>query len=405
MMLAMSLLISVMILVFAYSVNVLEHELMQKHIFAELELVKKELGKNPHYILPQTANLQVYKPDTNNPSLPAYLRDLPAGFHDEVSTNGSTYFVLVSKFNDETLYLVNDISEFEESENTFWIITIVSWVILMTLIFVVSYLLSRYLLKPISDFSDEIGQLQPHQRGLKLSGKYHGLEIEKITHSFDQYLKKLDEYVERQHAFAAMASHELRTPLTVVQTSAEIIDSQTQDKLISNQCKKISRSTTNMSDMILALLSITRDQTRDEENSRVELHELVEEALGNFEQQIRLSKIQVDNWVTPEISFCCNSALLSVVVNNLLSNAIKHSAQGLIRITYMNHSLSILDNGEGLGSENIEQLSQMGVAGKNSGGYGLGLYITKLICDKQGWKLDLQNANPGTLARVTFLTS
>lgn len=402
-MLAMSLLISAMVIVFAYSVNVLEHELMQKHIFAELELVKKELSKNPDYILPRTANLQVYKPDSHDPGLPGFLRGLPIDFHEEISTNGSTYFVLVTTFNDAPLYIVNDISEFEQSENTFWIIIIVSWCILMALIFAVSYLLSHYLLKPISDFSDEIGQLQPQQRGLKLSGKYHGLEIEKITHAFDQYLKKLDEYVERQHAFAAMASHELRSPLTVVQTSAELIASQTQDEQIIDQCHKISRSTSNMSDMILALLSITRDQTRDEQNYAVDLHELVQEALVNFEHQIRLNTIEIDNWITPDTTFRCNSALLSVVINNLLSNAIKHSPQGMIRITFMNHSLSILDNGEGLGTDQTDQLFKMGVAGKNNGGYGLGLYITKLICDKQGWKLELKNVSPGTLARVTFI--
>lgn len=403
-MLAMGLLISLLIMVFAYSVNVLEHTLMEKRIFAELELIKKELSNNPDYVLPQTANMQAYKPDLQNPFLPPFLSDLPVGFSDEISTSDASYFVLVGETNNELIYIINDISEFEESENTFWIIVIVSWCILMTLIFVVSYLLIHYLLKPISDFSNEISRLQPEQRGLKLSGRYQGLEIQKITRAFDQYLKKLDEYVERQHAFAAMASHELRTPLTVVQTSAELIASRTQDPLIKSQCLKIGRSTSSMSDMILALLSITRDQTRDEQYSAVNLHNLVKEALSNFEHQIQISEIKIDNWIELDSSFRCNSALLSVVINNLLSNAIKHSPQGLIRITYMNHSLCILDNGEGLGSEDINQLLKMGVAGKNSGGYGLGLYITKLICDKQGWGLELKNAHPGTEARVTFFS-
>jgi signal transduction histidine kinase len=404
-MLAMGLLISLLIIVFAYSVNTLEHTLMEKHIFAELELVKKELSKDADYTLPQTATLQVYKPHTSQPFIPEYLDGLGIGFNDEVSANGATYFVLVGEVSGDPIYIVNDISEFEQSENTFWIIVIGSWCILMSLIFVVSYVLIRYLLKPISDFSDEVGKLQPQQRGLKLSDKYHGLEIQKITRSFDQYLNKLDEYVERQHAFAAMASHELRTPLTVVQTSAELIASRTQDERITSQCEKIIRSTSNMSDMILALLSITRDQTRDEEQHAVRIFDVVQEALTNFEHQIRINRLQIENWVQPDLTFRCNSALLSVVVNNLLSNAIKHSPEGLIRINYINHSLSILDNGEGLGTDDIDHLFKRGVAGKTSGGYGLGLYITRLICDKQGWKLDLQNANPGTEATVTFLRS
>jgi len=50
----------------------------------------------------------------------------------------------------------------------------------------------------------------------------------------------------------------------------------------------------------------------------------------------------------------------------------------------------------------IEKLFKYGVAGKNNGSHGLGLYISRLICDKQGWKLALLSNHPGTQATVTF---
>lgn len=407
MMLAMGLLISLVMMVFLLGNIALEHDLMENQNRVELQRLKNEFNQNPDYHLPQTAKLRIYMEDADSSALPAYLRELPIGFNDEIETGDFTYFVLVSQFNDRYIYIVNDISEFEKTENAFGQLILISWIILMVLIFAVSYLLTRHLLKPISDFADEIGQLQPQQRGLKLSGKYHGLEIEKITHAFDQYMGKLDEYVERQRSFSAMASHELRTPLTIVQTSAELISSQTSNNLITDQCNKIIRSTSSMSDMILALLSITRDQPLKDENNKVSLVATVKEALENRKNEIRLNKIEIyidtDHWDSANDCLQCNSALLSVVLNNLLSNAIKHSPQGLIRITYQHHGLSIEDNGSGVESEDMDQLFKFGVAGKNNGGYGLGLYITWLICQRQGWRIELSHANPGTIAKVTFM--
>ena len=401
-MLAMSLLVSLLILVLLYSIDRLEHDLLENQNNVELQRLHEEFKHNPDYQLPQTAKLRIYMEGQNDP--PAYISQLPLGYHSEVSVDDATYFVLVDRVNQRKVYLVNDISAFETSETRMgWIIAL-SWLILMALIFAVSFLLSRQLLKPISDFAEEIDSLRPEQRGLKLSGKYHGLEIAKITRAFDQYLSKLDEYVERQHAFSAMASHELRTPLTVVQTSAELIATETDNPLIQQQCKTIHRSSTRMRDMILALLSITRDRPSNSESHSVELGSLLHEILDNFSNEIKHSRIQIDNRIEQDSCLTADPTLLSVVINNLISNAIKHAPRGVIEIDFKADQLSISDNGSGLDRDDIEQLFKFGVAGKNSGGYGLGLYISRLICDQQGWLLELLPANPGTLARVTFST-
>ena len=407
-MLAMGVLISLLMIVFIYSNDVLEHELMQKQNFAELDRLKLEINHNPYYQLPKSNNLSIYLSAGDTGALPDFLKKLPNDFNDELLVGDKAYFVLIRQLDNKTVYIVNNISDFEESEKAFTNIISFSWAILMILIFAISILLSRYLLKPISDFADEIDTLRPEQRGLKLSGKYKGLEIEKMTHALDKYMKKLDEYVERQHSFAAMASHELRTPLTVIQTSSDLIASMTSSEPILNQCQKIDRSTSSMADMIHALLAITRDEIPVEECNYVSLAALIQEALEDRKQSIAVNNITIDNNLETRLknadgyddTLQCHFNLLSVVINNLLSNAIKHSTDGTIFIDYYEKTLIIKDTGPGLDSDNIDQLFQLGVAGKNKGGYGLGLYITKLICDKQRWGLKLTNANPGTCAEV-----
>ena len=65
--------------------------------------------------------------------------------------------------------------------------------------------------------------------------------------------------------------------------------------------------------------------------------------------------------------------------------------------------LSITDSGIGIDSDELQHIFDFGYRGQNSQGYGVGLYISKLICDHQGWSLDLvPNPRGGIIARVSF---
>lgn len=400
MMLGMGLLISIVLLILLFSIKQQETQLLRKQNSDEIERVLLEIQSFPDKELAQTANLKIYRDSVDRENIPPYLTELPVGFDDEVESDDYTHFVTITRTENDILYIVNDISDFEKSERELMHTVIMTWIVLMALIFIVSYLLSRNLLKPISDFSDIIEKLEPGQRGLALSGQYRGLEMEKITRAFDRYLERMDEYVEKQHSFAALASHELRTPLTIIQTSAELIASQSDQSLIGMQCKKIRRSCENMSAMILALLSITRERPPQEVKEKLLLSAMIDEAIDDRQNEIRMNRTTVNNKIDRETLITSNRSLLNVVVNNLLANAIKHAPDGVIDIAYIDGQLSIRDDGSGLDADDIEQLFKPGVSGPNSRGYGLGLYISKLICDQQNWELSLNNASPGTIAQI-----
>lgn len=400
MMLGMGLLISIVLLILLFSIKQQETQLLRKQNSDEIERVILEIESAPEKEIAQTANLKIYRASVDRERIPQYLKDLPVGFDDEIESDEYTHFVTITRTDNDILYVVNNISDFERSERELMQTIVITWLVLMALIFLVSYLLSRNLLKPISDFSNFIEKLEPDQRGLALSGQYRGLEMEKITRAFDRYLERMDEYVEKQHSFAALASHELRTPLTIVQTSAELIASQSDQSLITAQCKKIRRSCENMSAMILALLSITRERPPQEVKEKLLLSAMIDEAVEDRQNEIRMNGITVNNHVDPEVLITSNRSLLNVVVNNLLANAIKHAPGGVIDVSFTDGQLGIRDDGAGLDAEDIDQLFKPGVSGPNSRGYGLGLYISKLICDQQHWQLKLNNASPGTIAEI-----
>jgi signal transduction histidine kinase len=64
-------------------------------------------------------------------------------------------------------------------------------------------------------------------------------------------------------------------------------------------------------------------------------------------------------------------------------------------------TLSIRDSGPGIAAEHMRQVFDRSFTTR-PGGYGMGLYLSKRICDRYGWQLALQSSPNGTTASVTF---
>jgi signal transduction histidine kinase len=274
---------------------------------------------------------------------------------------------------------------------------------LIVILFFIARILSKRLSGPIAQLNQELSRIDPDERGVQLSDHFEDDEVGKIAQAFDSYTRKMDSYVEKQIAFAAMASHELRSPLTIVQTSADLIASRCDDPGINPYLEKIQRATTNMANMIHALLAVTRDQPTKNANQHIALQPLVEEILETMSPEILAKQISIDNQLTPDISIEADRTLITVVLTNLIRNAVKHGQQSSIKIDMQAQVLAITDNGIGIAGEDLQHIFDFRFRGQNSQGYGVGLYIAKLICDYQDWSLDLvPNSQGGIIDRINF---
>ncbi|MCP4878792.1 MAG: HAMP domain-containing histidine kinase, partial [Gammaproteobacteria bacterium] len=163
------------------------------------------------------------------------------------------------------------------------------------------------------------------------------------------------------------------------------------------------RASGNMTNMIDALLAVTRDQPTRNQPVDIVLHPLVEEILESMAPEISAKQVAVENNLTPDISVKADKTLITVVLTNLIKNGVKHGQQSSIKISMDAPILSITDSGIGIDSEALQKIFDFGFRGQNSQGYGVGLYISKLICDYLGWSLDLvSNPRGGIIAKVDF---
>jgi len=398
--------LSLLTIVVYYSNEILEDALLTKQTDFELQNVQEILRKDPDAALPGTSNLSIYLASRQaNQPIPDYLLELSDGIHHDVQETDKAFHVMVTAQGQEKIYIQYDITEIERSENLLTSILLIAWLVLIILIFFIARVLSKKLSGPIEQLSEELSRLNPDQRGVRLSTRFEDDEVGKIARAFDSYTEKMDGYVEKQIAFAAMASHELRSPLTIVQTSTDLIASRSDDPDINPYLEKIQRATTNMANMIHALLAVTRDQPIKNANESIDLRPLVEEILETMKPEIRAKQISIDNNLAPDLSIDADKTLARVVLTNLIKNSVKHGQQSSIKIDMKPPFLSITDDGIGIDNESLRRIFDFAYRGHDSQGYGIGLYISRLICDYQGWSLELApNPTGGIIARVKFQT-
>lgn len=387
-----------------YSNEILEDDLLAKQTEFELRNIQEMLALDPDATLPRSASLSIFLESRQTPQpIPDYLGELGDGVHHDIKIADKAYHVMVAPHGGDRIYIQYDVTEIERSEELLEVILTVAWIVLLVVMFVIARMLSKKLSEPIAQLSQKLSSINPDERGIRLGEQFEDDEVGKIAQAFDSYTEKMDGYVEKQMAFTAMASHELRSPLTIMQTSADLIASRHDDPDILPHLEKIQRASSNMANMIHALLAVTRDQPTRNAGQPVALGEIVDEITDGMRPELEAKKVVIVNDLAADFGVEADRTLVTVVLANLIKNGVKHGQDSALGIESRDTRLTITDNGIGIDEDELEHIFDFGYRGGRSQGYGVGLYISKLICDYQGWRLELE-ANPdgGIIAQIDF---
>lgn len=241
----------------------------------------------------------------------------------------------------------------------------------------------------------------PVGRFLILTGAI--LVVVYVIASVDRLLKRLDGFIEREQLFTATASHELRTPLAVIQGATEILIEHTQDStVLQNGLTRIQRATAEMSEFIHALLMLSReDQTDTEPGELCDVSEVVPRVIEDQRELLAGRPIEIECRCDAPLRVQAPGSLATIVVGNLFRNAVAHTPSGKITCEILGRTLQIRDTGTGIAPEHLERVFDRSFTTR-PGGYGVGLYLSKRICGRYGWQIQLESNPQGTTASVTF---
>lgn len=392
--------------VFAFSVFIaaerLEQSVLNRHIRAEFDTLALQARAAPELRSVRSALLLGFV-GRDNPELPHQMAALAAGVHHAVLVGDKAYQVYVGDDHGRQIFVAYDITEWEALEQPVINILIAGVVLGSLLAIILGFWTSAQVIAPVTALSDRLQSLDPRQRNLRIASEFAGAEVSKIAESFDRFMERLDGFVEREQLFTSAAAHELRTPLAVIQGATDLLAEQRDLPPAAQRATgRLRRATREMREFIEALLILSReDRTDRSEQAQSQIGRIVRQLAEDYSRLIGDKPVELHVRKLDDLRLEVPPALPTIVISNLLRNAIEHTDAGTVELALEGRTLLISDTGGGIPAEQQKRLFDRDFSTKPVGG--LGLHLTKQICDRYGWRLTVASTpGEGTSVSVTF---
>lgn len=339
--------------------------------------------------------------------MPPYFVRLEAGYHDEEDMDayesGRSHAVLVTPIADGRIVMAVDITGLEDYQNMTAMVSVVIAILSGLMILGSILWLYKSMKQPVQALARRMDDLDPEQPSQRLPTDFALRELNDIAVLVNRHLERVERFIERERSLLDQASHEFRTPIAVIAGAVDILKLYDLPPGAQRPLERIESTTANLTETMAALLYLSREAEAGTPVEATRLDSLTALLVDDHEhllqgQQARFVVAELQPlWVE------CPEAIARIVVGNLLRNAAENSREGAITVRLADHCLSIQDNGAGFDTAAAARRYTQALrdSTKQGGGQGLGLFLTRRICERFGWTLTISsNPGSGTLAEL-----
>ena len=357
------------------------------------------------------------QPMENHLSRPEILQAMQSGvgkdIRDSQTMGYETYYYALLLPGGEILRVAQDAETMWSIYDSSIPAIVLSCVALMLAAAVLSSLLTKALVQPVLNMTEDLDHIQdnvPYRELVPFAESIHS----------DRILRENNEKMRQE--FTANVSHELKTPLTSISGYAELIETGIAKPAdIPDFARKIHGEATRMIQLVNDILQLSHLDNVSETGSEpvmetVDLLEVAKDCVERQKLNARHAYITL-TYMGESALVEGNRQLLDELCQNLCDNAIRYNRPGgkvqlVTTCSRDGHcSLTVADNGIGIPREAqasvFERFYRVDKSrSKATGGTGLGLAIVKHIARIHNARIKLESqVDKGTTITVTFPTA
>jgi signal transduction histidine kinase len=386
-------------LVVMQAVSYTEDYLSEPSMRARLNEIVAAAAKGQSVPLDKDMQLFIVGPD-GKPPLPAWLARVGLGFQ-EASRDGLEHHVLVNDVAGTRYVLVQDQEEFERREAMLLDFLLAAILFSVIAAWALGARIARRVIAPVVRLA---GQVQHREQLLPvappLASDYAPDEVGTLAAAFDTALGKLQQALQRERLFTSDVSHELRTPLMVIESSCELMLAQgVGDARQETTVRRILASCVEMRELVATFLELARAPESQPlgDGGEAGLQALADELIARFRGEAQARGLELSLELESGDEGRYPAPLLRAVLSNLLRNAIHYTDKGFVRLVLRRGGFSVCDSGVGIPREQRDAVFLPFVRGDatRGDGLGLGLSLVQRICQRQGWRVRLEESRGG----------
>ena len=258
---------------------------------------------------------------------------------------------------------------------------------LAALILFLNYFMVNKMLNPVRLLKQGAERIRQGDLGYRVKSNLQD-ELGELTESINHMADSLQSMLEAKRQLLMAISHELRTPITKAKLRMEFMpESDEKDQL---------KGDINEIDLLISDL-LEAERLNNDHSALVSERVLLANFIRSIAESFKSNNGEIEIEIpVNDLEFEIDKLRIRLLITNLLNNAVRHGKGNLInvRVSFSGDRgiIEVKDNGEGISEEHITQITEPfyradSARQRNTGGFGLGLYLCRLIAQAHGGEM------------------
>jgi signal transduction histidine kinase len=272
-------------------------------------------------------------------------------------------------------------------------------------------MLNSFFIKPLQDVSESANIISSGDFDHKITSKHHdeigdlAVSMEKMADFLKADIAKLRELDKLKSEFMMITSHNLRTPITIIQGYIDLARDVESSNELKNIINTIQESVVRLHLLAENVLTISTLETGKTamHKSATPLSGFIDAIGKEFGLMATKKNLRWDfaNSLPAEANLNMSSTNMRSALGNLIDNAIKFTKAGgnvsvASKVEGGNFIFKVSDTGVGISREELSKLFTKFHRGTSTMSYdyegiGIGLYLSKLIVEQHGGRIEVQS--------------